>query len=118
MNGFSIILAIFSILLTAIGQLLLKIGANLTDVNKWIPRSLNPYLNRFTIPGYSMLFIVTILSIYILKELPLKFFFPFFISGNLIAIVILSRLFLQEYFTKPKIIGIFLILSGIIIFTL
>lgn len=118
MNGFSVNLAIFIILLIAVGQLLLKIGANTPDVQRWIPQSLKPYLNRYTIPGYSILFIVTILSIYILEDMPLKIFFPFFISGNLIVIAILSHLFLHESFTKPKIMGICLIISGILIFSL
>jgi small multidrug resistance pump len=118
MNSFSVILAIFSILLTAVGQLLLKIGANLTDVKVWIPQPLKPYLNRYTLTGFGILFVVTILSIYILGSMPLKFFFPFFISGNLIAIEILSLIVLHESFTYRKIIGICIIISGILIFSL
>lgn len=118
MNSFSIVLVIISILFTAVGQLLLKIGANYQNVNRRIPQSLKPYLNRYTIPGYGLLFIVTILSIYILEDMPLKVFFPLFISANLIAIAVLSHLFLHESFSNRKIIGICLIISGILIFSL
>jgi small multidrug resistance pump len=118
MNSFSIILAIISIVFTSAGQLLLKVGANTPDVQRWIPESFRPYFNRYTIPGYGILFIVTILSIYILKDMPLKIFFPFFISGNLIMIAVLSHLFLHESFTNRKIMGMCLIISGILVFTL
>jgi multidrug transporter EmrE-like cation transporter len=118
MNSFSVILAIISILFTAVSQMLLKIGANSPDVNRWIPPSLIPYLNRYTIPGYGMLFMVTILSIYILQEIQLNVFFPFFISGNLIAIAVLSHFILHESFTNSKVMGICLIISGILIFSL
>ena len=118
MNGFSIILAIISILFTAIGQLLLKIGANYPDVHRWVPQSLKPYLNKYTIPGYGMLFMVTILSVYILQGIQLNVFFPYFISGNLIAIAVISHFILHESFTNRKIMGICLIISGILIFSL
>jgi multidrug transporter EmrE-like cation transporter len=118
MNGFSFLLAIISILFTSVGQLLLKIGANLKDANNWIPQSLKPYINRYTISGYGILFAVTILSIYILEYIPLKFFFPLFISGNLIVITVLAQLFLQESFTKSDIMGICLIIAGVLIFSL
>jgi multidrug transporter EmrE-like cation transporter len=117
MNSFLVILAIISILFTAVGQLLLKIGANSPNVNRRIPQSLKPYLNQYTIPGYGLLFIVTILSIYILEDMPLKVFFPLFISGNLIAIAVLSHFILHESFTNRKIMGICLIISGILIFS-
>jgi len=118
MNGFSVILVIISILLTAVGQLLLKKGANYKVVHRSISHSLRPYLNMYTIIGYGMLFMVTILSIYILGDIPLKVFFPLFISGNLITITILSHFFLHESITTLKIIGISFVISGIFIFSL
>lgn len=118
MNSNSFILATISIVLTAVGQLLLKIGANYHDLSIRIPQLLKPYLNQYTIPGYGMLFLVTILSIYILEDMPLKVFFPLFISSNLIAIAVLSYFILHESFTYRKVIGICLIMSGILIFSL
>jgi multidrug transporter EmrE-like cation transporter len=118
MNNIFVILSIISILLTAIGQLLLKVGANSRHGARWIPQSLKPYLNRYTIAGYGLLFIVTILSIYILEGMPLKFFFPLFISGNLVMITIFSKIFLHESFTSYKIVGICMIISGILLFSL
>jgi len=118
MNNFSVVLAILSIVFTAVGQMLLKIGANTQNTPMWIPVSLKPYLNRFTLPGYGILFMVTILSIYILEDMPLKVFFPFFISGNLIMIAVISHFLLHESFNKPKLIGIGLIIAGILIFIL
>lgn len=118
MNSFSLILAIISIVFTAVGQLLLKTGANSPDMHCRIPQSLKPYLNQYTIPGYGIMFIVTILSVYVLVDMPLKIFFPLFISGNLIAIAALSHFILHESFTNLKVMGICLIISGILIFSL
>jgi multidrug transporter EmrE-like cation transporter len=117
MRDLAVILAIFSILLTSIGQILLKIGAKPAKIHPWVPKPLKPYLNKYTMLGYSILFVVTILSIYVLKDIPLNVFFPLFISGNLIAIAIFSHLFLHESFNYRKIMGIFLIISGILIFS-
>jgi multidrug transporter EmrE-like cation transporter len=117
MNDLLVILAIISIVFTAVSQLLLKTGANITE-HGWIPDSLKPYLNRYTLAGYSILFIVTILSIVMLEEMPLRVFFPFFISGNLIAIAVFSHIFLHESFTYRKIAGICLIIAGICLLTL
>jgi len=116
MSELSVILAIFAILLTAISQILLKIGAHPSGTYPWVPLSLKPYFNWHTILGYGILLIVTVLSIFILQDMPLKVFFPVFISGNLIAIEVLSKIFLHESFTSRKIIGICMILSGILIF--
>jgi multidrug transporter EmrE-like cation transporter len=118
MNSVSVILAVLSVLLSAIGQLFLKVGAGSRSGLGWIPPVLHPYLNRYTIPGYGFLFIVTFLSVYILQGMPLKFFFPLFISGNLIAITIFSRIFLHESFTPQKILGISIIVSGLVFFFL
>ena len=118
MNFFFILLAILAITLSATGQLLLKSGANTQRVPPLIPPLLKPYLNIYTIPGYAILFSVTILSVYILEGMPLKFFFPFFISGNLIAITLLSRVFLHEPLTRIKILGTGIIIAGILLFSL
>ena len=117
MNELLVILAISSIILTAIGQILLKRGANPIKAYPGIPSSLKPYLNTNTILGYSILLFVTILSIYILTDLPLKMFFPVFISGNIIAIEILSKVILHESLSSQKILGISLILTGVLIFS-
>ncbi len=118
MNSFFALLAILAVILSAVGQLFLKVGANTRRVPMWVHRALKPYLNIYTIPGYGFLFIVTILSIYILEGMPLKFFFPLFISGNLITITVLSRMVLHESLTNRKILGICIIIAGIFLFPL
>jgi multidrug transporter EmrE-like cation transporter len=116
MNSIPLILSVIAILLTSAGQLLLKLGA---DPGYWlsqVPALLRPYINTYSVSGYGLLFIVTILSIYILESMPLKFFFPLFISGNLVTITIFSRILLSESFTRYKVAGICMILAGIISF--
>jgi multidrug transporter EmrE-like cation transporter len=118
MNIVTLILAVCIIIFTAIGQILLKIGAIVPSTRAWIPSSLKPYLNRYTLSGYGFLFMVTILSIYVLKVMPLKVFVPLFLSVNVIAVTIFSRIFLHESLGNQKMMGICVIISGILIFSL
>lgn len=118
MNTVTLILAVCIITFTATGQMLLKIGATIPHTLPWIPPSLKPYLNRYTLSGYGFLFMVTILSIYALQKMPLKVFVPLFLSLNVIAVTIFSRIFLHESLSHQKIMGICVIISGILVFSL
>jgi len=113
-----IILAFFAVMLSGIGQILLKYGAISEKKGHHFPEYLAPYLNRYTLSGYCLLLVVTILSIYVLKEMPLKMFFPFFISMNMIVVVILSYFILHEPLTYQKIFAIGIVVLGIIIFNI
>jgi len=118
MNTVTLILAACIITFTAIGQMLLKIGANVPYTLPWIPSSLKPYLNRYTLSGYGFLFMVTILSIYVLEEMLLKVFVPLFLSVNVISVNIFSRIFLHESLSHQKMMGIGVIIVGILIFSI
>jgi len=116
MNNFIIVLAGVAVMLSGIGQVLLKRGA--LSKRSCFAEYLKPYLNRYTLSGYCLLSIVTVISIYVLQEMPLKLFFPIFISGNLIVVVILSYFILHEIMTYRKIVGIGIIVLGILVFGL
>ncbi len=103
-----LIFASFAITLTAIAQILLKIGSN--DTN-------SIYLNRFSISGYFVFLVVTLLGILALKGLDLKLYYAL-TSLNYLLILIFSNIVLKEEITKNKIIGVMLIVWGIIIFNL
>ena len=112
----SIILSSFAVMLSGIGQILLKYGALSEKRCYHFPAYLNPYLNRYTLSGYCFLLVVTVISVFVLKEIPLKLFFPFFISFNMIVVVVLSYLILHESLTYQKITAICIIVLGILVF--
>ena len=114
----SIILAGVAVMLSGISQILLKYGALSEKRSPHFPEYLKPYLNRFTLSGYCLLLVVTVISIYVLQEMPLKLFFPFFISMNMFVVVVLSYFILHEPLTHRKILAIGIIVLGILIFTL
>jgi multidrug transporter EmrE-like cation transporter len=101
-----------SIVLTGLAQVLLKTGASKKSRDGHI------YLNRFTLSGYSILFVVTFLSVYALQGIALKTFYAAAYSLAIVIVTILSRFFLRERLSPDKVTGIFLILIGIIVFNL
>jgi multidrug transporter EmrE-like cation transporter len=112
------ILAFFAVILSGISQILLKMGAGSMKRSHYFPDYLRPYFNKYSLTGYLLLLCVTVISVYILEEMPLKLFFPFFISLNMIAVVILSNFVLKEPLTSRKLIAVGIIIGGILIFNL
>jgi drug/metabolite transporter (DMT)-like permease len=86
----------------------LKIGVN---------RNERIFLNRYTIAGYLGLFLVTILTIYVLRDVELKSV-TVLLSLNYVITLTLSRIFLKEAITSRKWIGTTLIFCGVIFFYL
>jgi multidrug transporter EmrE-like cation transporter len=114
----SIILAGVAVMISGISQILLKYGALSEKKSHHFPDYLKPYLNRYTLSAYCLLLVVTVISVYVLKEMPLKLFFPFFISMNIVVVVVLSNFILHESLTYRKIIAIGIIVFGILIFSI
>ena len=114
----SIILAGVAVTLSGISQILLKYGALSEKKSHRFPEYLRPYLNRYTFSGYCLLLVVTVISVYILKEMPLKLYFPFFISMNMSVVVVLSYFILHESLTYRKITAICIIVLGILVFSI
>jgi drug/metabolite transporter (DMT)-like permease len=88
--------AALSIILTALSQLLLKVG-----VGRAVRRSpLWIFINPISLAAYGLLLGVTLLTLYAYQRLPLKLavlFQPF----NYILIGLFSCLFLKERLTRP-----------------
>lgn len=102
---------ILTILLTGIGQTILKIGTLNNN------SSLGVYINPATITGYILFLIVTISSVLALKGIELKLFYTL-TSLNYVIVMILSRVILKENLSRNKIGSIFLIMVGLIIFNI
>ena len=107
------IFLLIAVILTAISQVLLKIGAKKSKNKKFIYL----YLNFFTIFGYFLLFGATVFNLISLKYVDLKVII-YFLPLTYIFLLILSLLILKEYINKFQIIGFFIIILGLIIFNI
>ena len=103
LTGFSIIF------LTAIGQILLKKGANKQDGNL--------LLNGFVISGYITLLLTVVLSYYLMKVIPMKYF-TVIMSASYVVVMVGARIYLDETITRDRLLGTTLIASGILVFLL
>jgi multidrug transporter EmrE-like cation transporter len=108
------IYAFGSVFLTGVGQTLLKIGSRKVDRNN---QFISSYLNPYVIFAYGLFVIVTILSVFALKEISLKIFYSF-TSLNFFLVLVFSYFILKEPVNKGQILGIGLIVLGIIVFNL
>jgi len=105
------IYAILAILLTGVGQVLLKMGAR---NNKTY---LSMYLNLATLTGYGLFLITTVCAIYALQVMDLKLLYAL-MSLSHGVVLILSSLVLKEEISRNKAIAVGLIIIGIIVFNL
>lgn len=104
-----ILIAIFSSIISAFSQVLLKESANRFQ------KGVKEYINLFVCCGYGINLICMFLMILAYKRMPLKYG-AVIESLVFIYIMILSKLFFNEKLTIRKIIGNFVILTGVIIF--
>jgi len=103
---------IFSVFISSISQIILKKSAS-----KIYDNHLKEYLNPYVITAYFIFFASTFITIYALKYVPLSMG-PILESSGYIFIVVLSRMFLKEKISKRKLIGMAIILTGIIVFSI
>ncbi len=75
------------------------------------------YLNPFTILSYSIFIIATFLTIFSYKVVPLSMA-PILGSSEYFFVAILSRIFLKETMNAKKIFGLFVIVFGIVIYSI
>ncbi|MCX7018461.1 MAG: multidrug ABC transporter [Candidatus Sumerlaeota bacterium] len=105
--------AFLGVFLTAISQLLFKLGVNQTRQRS----ALLVYLNPLCVVACAMLFAVTLLNLYAYKQLPLKVsvvILPF----TYILIGVFSLVFLKEKATRGQLTGALIIIIGIVIYNL
>ena len=103
--------AFLSVFLTAISQLLFKLGANYASRRSVFFVYINPY----SLSAYTILLAVTLLSVYAYTKLPVKLavvLLPF----TYILVGLFSFLFLKEKITRTQLIGTGIIIMGICIF--
>jgi len=103
------------VLLTGVSQVLLKIGSRNGCSGE--RHFLAAYLNVPTMAAYTILLMVTVISVIALIEVPLKMFYAI-ASLNFVVVALLSWGFLKEEVTKGMGMGVLLIVVGIIVFNI
>lgn len=102
--------ALAAVLLTGIGQVLLKIGARKRGLAEM-------YTTPVTLAGYSVFLVATICSVYALQVMDLTALYAL-ISLNPLVVMVLSVYVLKENITKNKLIAAGLISGGLLVFNL
>jgi uncharacterized membrane protein len=102
-------LAIGAAVLTAIAQVVLKKGSSNNS------SLLSVYANTYTISGYSLMFLVTLLNLYAYRIVPLKFYVVV-IPFTTALVCLLSIKLLNDTLTRSQTIGLLSILLGIVLF--
>jgi len=108
---FSIVMVI-AVFVSSCSQILLKRAAD-----KKYNSKLAEYLNWHVIFAYGLFGLAALTNMYVLRHIPLSLA-PILESTGYIFIVILGLLFLREKLNKKQIIGMLLIVTGIIIFSI
>jgi multidrug transporter EmrE-like cation transporter len=98
---------------TGFSQTLLKVGANQAYEKRFIAAYINPY----TFAAYGLYLLVTLFTVYALKDIPLKLFYTA-TSLKFVLILFLSKLILYERIDHRKVVAIGLIVFGVIIFNI
>lgn len=100
-------IAIFMVLLTSVGQLLLKKGAN---------TSKKLIFNSHVILGYVCFVGVILLSAFLMSKIDFKYFSV--ITGlNFMATTLLAALLLKEHVSSKRYLGCFFVAAGSILFS-
>lgn len=105
------ILGTIAAFIASVSHIILKIGAN----KKKLVKGFSYFINFHTVTGYFLMFLSTLLNLYVFNKLDLKLAFLFF-PLTYILVFILSILILKEKASSKKIISYLIILAGIIVF--
>ncbi len=103
-------IAFVASVMTGISQVLLKKGANKEG-------NIKIFFNFFTLTGYFVFFIITLMNLFVYKKLELKYSVIFMPLG-FVFVMFFSVLLLKEKISKRKLLGIFVIILGVYIFNL
>lgn len=106
------LIMVLSALISAVSQIMLKKSAK-----KQYPSKLREYLNPLVIIAYGLFVGTTLISIYALKVVPLSMS-PILEASGYIFVAVLSYIFLKEKMTRKQLVGMFLILAGIVVYSL
>lgn len=104
----NVLLGFLIVLITSVGQIFLKIGAN---------KGGRLIFNRYVISGYICFLSVIFLSAIIMKSIDFKYF-TVIVSLNYLGATLMAIFILKEEVTWNKILGCIFISFGAVIFSL
>lgn len=110
--AFSIILLFLASCITTVSQVLLKLSAKSEAKN-----IIHIFVNHRVIVAYSLFFLVIFISTYAYKTIDYKYGVAME-SLSYVLVLLSSRFFLSERLSKHQLIGMVLITSGIICFSI
>lgn len=105
----NILLFLFSVFISSVSQIILKISAGEEHENV-----VKEYLNGKVICAYGIFFTSSLLTVVAYRYVPLSMG-PILESSGYIFVSILGYIFLKERISRRKIIGIVFIILGIVI---
>ena len=103
---------LFGVFISSVSQIVLKKSAD-----KEYSSRIREYFNPRVIIAYSVFFAATLCSIIAYKKIPLSFG-PILESCGYIFVAVLSYLFIKEKISIKKIVGLLIIITGVIIYSL
>ena len=107
------ILALLSVFIGAVSQILLKTAANKGQSKNFLKK----FLNVTVIMAYAMMLGSSLCSMFSLRYLELNLM-PVFQATSFFWVLVLSRMILKEKILKRNVVGICIIFCGIIIYLL
>jgi len=110
---YSYLLLLLAILLTGTSQVLMKIGSVKYGKGKF--PVLRTYLNIPTLIAYSLFLVITVLSVIVLRDIPLKVFYAIS-SLNFLVVTAFSFWLLHEKIDRNMILALALIVLGVLVF--
>ena len=102
-----VLLFLFAVLLSSFGQVLLKRGAARKDEKLW-----KQYANPWVLSGYALFFAALAINSVAYRGVPLKTG-PVLDATGFFFVPCLSWFFFKERLTRKKVLGFFLIFTGI-----
>ncbi len=108
----AILILIFNVFLATFSQLLLKHSANQQYKSR-----LKEVLNFYVVGSYSIFFCITVINVLAYRYVE---FSEIVIIESLsyISILILSRVFFKEHLKRTQSLGVFLIITGVVLFSI
>lgn len=108
------VVALISIALGSIGQLILKIGSREVGTGVGVWSAVLSLINLKIITAISCFVISMFLWIFVLKKMELSLAYPM-VSLGYIFVMLLSFYFLQEQLSLTKFLGTGLIVAGVVV---
>lgn len=106
------LVAFAAVVLTALSQVLLKVGSRAAPTADW-----RIWGNFYTLTAYSILVVVTLMNLYAFKIVPMKFGLVL-LPLTLLLVLCFSVVFLGERLSRQAMLGVVVTLSGVVIFNL